>query len=250
MSQVCVHVVLYMLRHVGRKKSSGGILATATTRVIGYGRLLRRQGYRRYGLGCGIRSISPLKQSHELAEVDVAISKEHAVLGSVVASREAQRVSRSITTQLLCRAKYVMSERMSAENGVLEEVVHEFGGRVVVALYLVYDHLYLLVYLRLRIGAVKDDVGEQVYGAVDVLLQYGGVIHRLLLVGEGVEVATHALQVAQYLHRAAALRALESDMLAEVRHALLASEFFVACAGTHSVAAIHHGLGGRQVDYA
>ena len=97
---------------------------------------------------------------------------------------------------------------------------------------------------------MKDDVGEQVYGAVDVLLQYGGVIHRLLLVGEGVEVATHALQVAQYLHRAAALRALESDMLAEVRHALLASEFFVACAGTHSVAAIHHGLGGRQVDYA
>lgn len=230
---------------VGRKNSSGGILAAATScRLVTQRLLRRRQGYRRYV------SISPLKQSHELAEVDVAVSKEHAVLGSVVASREAQRVSRSVTAQLLRRAQYVMSERMSAENSVLEEVVHEFGGRVVVALYLVYDHLYLLVYLRLRIGAVKDDVGEQVYGAVDVLLQYGGVIHRLLLVGEGVEVAAHALQMAQYLHRAAALRALESDMLAEVRHSLLASEFLVACAGAYSVAAIYHGLGGRKVDYA
>ena len=143
-----------------------------------------------------------------------------------------------------------MSERMTAENGVLEEVVHEFGRRVVVALYLVYYHLHLLVYLRLRIGAVEHDVGEQVDGAVDVLLQYGSVIHRLLLVGEGVEVATHALQMFQNLHRAAALRALESDMLAEVRHSLLASELLVACAGAYSVATVYHGLSRRKVDYA
>ena len=60
MSQVRVHVVLYVLRHVGRKNSSGGIIAATSCRLVTQRLLLRRQGYRRYV------SISPLKKSHEL----------------------------------------------------------------------------------------------------------------------------------------------------------------------------------------
>ena len=223
-------MVLYVLRHVWRQRS-GRLLAIAARFICSH-------------------SVGTLKQPHQSRKVDIAIRKEHTVRGTIVAAREAQRVSRGVTAQLLRRAKYVVPERMTAEDGVLEEVVDELGRRVVVALYLVDNHLHLLVYLRLRIGTMEHYIGEQVDRATDVVLQHGSMIHRLLLIGEGVEVAPHTLQMTEYLHRAASLRTFEGDMLAEVRHALLASEFFVACAGTHSVAAIYHGLSRRQVDYA
>ena len=75
---------------------------------------------------------------------------------------------------------------MALKYGILEEVVHKFGWRVVVALNLVNNNLYLLVYLCLRISAVEHNVGKQVHSAVYVALQYGSMIYRLLLVGKGV----------------------------------------------------------------
>ena len=68
------------------------------------------------------------------------------------------------------------------------------GRRVVVALYLVAHHLDLLLNLGLRVCAVQHYVREQVDGARQVLAQDGRVEHRVLLVGEGVEVAPHPLR--------------------------------------------------------
>ena len=159
-------MVLYVLRHVWRQRS-GRLLAIAARFICSH-------------------SVGTLKQPHQSRKVDIAVSKEHAVLRAIVAACEAQRVSRGVTAQLLRRAKYVVPERMTVEDGVLEEVVDELGGRVVVALYLVDNHLHLLVYLRLRIGTVEHDIGEQVDRATDVVLQHGSMIHRLLLIGEGI----------------------------------------------------------------
>ena len=125
------------------------------------------------------------------------------------------------------------------EHGVLHLVVYEVGGRVVVALYLVADDLHLLVYLGLWVRAVEHYVGEQVHGTGYVVAQYGGVVHGLLLVGEGVEVAAHALEAVHDVPCAAVRGALERHVLAEVGHALLAWEL-VARAGVHGIAAVHH----------
>ena len=130
---------------------------------------------------------------------------------------------------------------MSFVYGVLEEIVDEFGRRVVIALNLVDYHLHLLVNLRLRIRTVKDDVGKQVHGTVDVVLKHGGMIDRLLLVGEGVEVAAHTLQIAENLHRATSLGALEGHVFAEVRHSLLPSRHFVSRSGCHGIPTVDHG---------
>ena len=138
------------------------------------------------------------------------------------------------------RTEDIVPQGMSGEDGILEIVEDELCRRVVVALYLVAYHFHLLVYLRLRIGAAEHDVGEEVYGTREMVFQNGGIVHRVFLVGKGVEVASHALQPVEYLHCRTVAGALEGGMLAEMCHAFLAF-LLIACAGTHFISTIHHG---------
>ena len=142
-----------------------------------------------------------------------------------------------------------MPQRRTLEEDILELIVNQFGRRIVIALYLIADHLHLLIYLRLRINRVEDDVGKQVHGPCDVLLQDSGVIHCSLLVGVGIQVAAHTLQTVENMPRFPAFGALEGDVLAEVSQALLA-RFLVAGTGVYLIAAIHHLAIRWQVDDA
>ena len=87
-----------------------------------------------------------------------------------------------------------MTQGAVVEDRVLCLVINKLRRRVVVAFYLVAYHLHLLVYVGLRVGAVEHYVGEQIHGPCCVLMQNGGMIERVLLAREGVEVASHALQ--------------------------------------------------------
>ena len=129
---------------------------------------------------------------------------------------------------------------MSGEDGALEIVVDEFGRRIVVAFYLVAYHLHLLVYVGLRVGAVEHDVGEQIHGPCCVLMQNGGMIDRVLLAREGVEVASHALQRVEDLYCLSFLCSLEGHVFHKMGHALLPRQL-IACAGVHGVATVDHG---------
>ena len=86
---------------------------------------------------------------------------------------------------------------------------------------------------------MENDVGEQIYGSCDVLFEDGGVINRALLVGVGVQVASHALQTVENVPRLAALCALESNVLTEVGKSFFA-RLLVSGAGVNLVTAIHH----------
>ena len=96
---------------------------------------------------------------------------------------------------------------------------------------------------------MEDDVGKQIHGSCDVLLQDGGVIHCALLVGVGIQVAAHALQAVENVPGFSALGALEGDVLAEVSQAFLA-RLLVAGTGIYLIAAIHHLAIRWQVDDA
>ena len=75
---------------------------------------------------------------------------------------EAHGISRCICTQAVGSPENAAPKWMTAENYTLELVIYQFGGRIVVTLYLVTYHLNLLVYLRLRITAMEDNIREQV----------------------------------------------------------------------------------------
>ena len=142
-----------------------------------------------------------------------------------------------------------MPQGISLEEDVLKLIVYQFSWRVVVALDFIADDLHLLVYLLLGIGGVEDDVGEEVHGSGDMFLQDGGIIYRALLVGVGVEVASHALQAVEDMPSLASLGALEGDVLAEVSQSLFA-RLLVPSASVDLIAAIYHLAVGRQVDDA
>ena len=150
-----------------------------------------------------------------------------------------QRILRLESPNLLGCAQDIVPQRRTLEEDILELIVNQFGRRIVVALYLIADYLHLLVYFRLRINRVEDNVGKQVHSPCDVLLQDGGVIHRALLVGVGIQVTAHTLQTVEYVPRLAAFGALEGDVLAEVSQPLLA-RFLVAGTGVYLIAAVHH----------
>ena len=128
---------------------------------------------------------------------------------------------------------------MVGEDEIVKLVVDEFCRRVVVALYLVANHLHFLVYLGLRIGAVEHDVGEQVYGPRQMVFQNGCVVDGVFLVGEGIQVAPHALQTVEHVPGPPPGGAFESDMLAKVGQSLLTRKF-VARARIDFIAAVDH----------
>ena len=88
---------------------------------------------------------------------------------------------------------------MAFEENILEFIVYQFGGRVVVALYLVADDLNLLVNLCLRVLAMEYDVGQQVYGTVQVVAMDGGIEGGVFLVRKGI-------QFTPYLRRSVPLK--------------------------------------------
>ena len=184
-------------------------------------------------------SQSLLDKLHQLLEIDIPISEEYRIIRPVKLLREPQRILRLESPNLLGCAQDIVPQRRTLEEDILELIVNQFGRRIVIALYLIADNLHLLIYLRLWINRVEDDVGKQVHGPCDVLLQDGGVIHRALLVGVGIQVAAHTLQTVEYVPGFSAFGALEGDVLAEVSQALLA-RLLVAGTGVYLIAAIHH----------
>ena len=167
------------------------------------------------------------------------MEKENGLLREIVAAGEAQGVGRLITPYSLGRAQNVMAQGMVVEENVFELIENQFRRRVVVALNLVADDRHLLIDFLLRVGAVEDDVGEQCYGPLYVLLPHRRIISGVFLVGEGVEVAAHAFQFVEDIGGLALLRSLEGDMLTEVGQSFFVFAF-MAGPGSDNVAAIYH----------
>ena len=189
-----------------------------------------------------------LEQPHEPVEADIAIGEKHHVLRHVEPTGEAQGVGGAKSPQPMGLPQDVVPQGMAFEYDVLELIVYQLGRRVVVALYLIGYHLCLFLYLGLGIDAMEDDIAEQVDGSGQMLAQDGGIIYRVFLVGEGVEVAAHPFQRVEHMPCPPAGSSLEGDMLAEMGKTLLIG-CLVARTHIHAIAAEHHGRGIMTVDH-
>ena len=156
-----------------------------------------------------------------------------------MACREAQGVIGGIGAQTLGVAQDVASQVSARKEDFLEFIEDYFARTVLITVDFIADYLYFPVDFGLWVGAVEDDVGQQVDGAAEVRLQHGGAVDCLLFVGEGVQFAAHALQPVGNLPGAAVFRPLEGHVFDEVCHARLGGSF-VAGTHAHHVAAVHH----------
>ena len=65
---------------------------------------------------------------------------------------------------------------------------------------------------------MEDNVGQEVGGASEVLLQHRRTVNRLLLIGKSIEVAAHAFKPIGDVVGASALSSLEAQMFDEMGH--------------------------------
>ena len=108
-------------------------------------------------------------------------------------------------------------ERVLAEDGLGEVVVDELRRRVLVHGDLFEHDLALLVEVGER--GPRDHVGDDLEGLVEVLVEEARVDERVLLGGGRVELAAHLVEDAGDVPGRVVVRALEDQVLDEVRDA-------------------------------
>ena len=150
-----------------------------------------------------------------------------------------------------------MSKGMSFEEDILELVVDQFGGRVVVTLDFITDHLHLLVDFRLWILTVENDVCQHINGLWEVLFRDGGIEAGVFLVGEGIQFTAQSLDGIDDLEGITPLSTLESHVFTEMSQSFFANTRavtypspFISGARGDVIATIHHLRSRRQVDEA
>ena len=111
---------------------------------------------------------------------------------------------------------------MTLEEVVLEFIVDEFGGCVVVALYLVANDSYLLATLCLGLGGVEDDVGKEVNGPCCMVVKDGGIVEGRFLGGVSGQGASSSFEAVGDVRCPATAGTFEGGALAEMGKAFLA----------------------------
>ena len=83
----------------------------------------------------------------------------------IEAVSEAQHIARAESAKRLGLAQNVATKRMAREEKTLELIENHFRGLVLIALYLVDNHLHLAVHLLLRVGASQSYIEQKVDGS-------------------------------------------------------------------------------------
>ena len=109
-----------------------------------------------------------------------------------------------------------MAQTASAVDLFLELVVDGVGGAVLVAVYLLDDHLTLLVKFRRRKHGVHYEVGKKLEGAVDMSGGRVGIYERFLFGGIGIQFSANRFHSVGDVPAAAVARSLEDGVLHEM----------------------------------
>ena len=157
------------------------------------------------------------ERGRDAVVVDVARRGEDDVRADVGAPVVAEQRAPRDRRDHLRAADHGPAERMRAEDGLGGEIVDE-------VLRVVLDHRDLLeddLTLGVDVGERrrKDHVGHHVERDVDVVVGHAGVDDRRLARGGGVQLASHRVEQLGDLDGVVALRALEQQVLDEVRDA-------------------------------
>ena len=105
--------------------------------------------------------------------------------------------------------------------------------------HLVGDDLLFALQLPVGIDRAERHVGDQFGSLRKIAAERRGVDRRILLGGEGVQLAAEVFEAAVHLPGAPPLRPLEEGVLGEVRQSVFARPF-VAASGVHDQRAMRH----------
>ena len=167
------------------------------------------------------RSERLLERFAQLRVLEVAGGGNDDVLGRIGAAEMiAQPLLRERLDALL-RAEDRPPERMPFPERLRENLVHEIVGRVLDHLDFFEDDFLLALDVDVVERGAQDDVGQDVDGDRQVLVEHLHVVARVFLGGERVELAANRIDRLRDVFGRARGRALEQHVLDEVRDAAL-----------------------------
>ena len=161
----------------------------------------------------------PAKAVDEPLVVEVAGGDHDQVAGQVPAAEELGDLVAGGGLDRLAGAEHLAAERVAREQGLGQQGVDVVLGHVEVHEDLLDDHLALGVDLVGPERRVGEHVAEDVDAEVDPVGRQPRVVRGVLAVGEGVHLAAHRVDRLGDLAGRAGGRALEQQVLEEVRRA-------------------------------
>ena len=161
----------------------------------------------------------------------------HALVRQIAGRREQQirrRIDRAIVTpnhlavetlHRFARAQNRLAQRMILPEIRREDLVDQIIRTVRLHLELFEDHAFFLVDILVAEHAVQHQVGQNIHGERQVLVQHLRVEAHQFLGGEGVQIAADGVHRARDLLGGPVGGALEQHVLDEVREAVLLLRF-------------------------
>ena len=168
---------------------------------------------------------------------EVPDRRENHLVGGVRAAREGAYRLPVVACERILAPQVVVPQLRPCEEHVLERIVDQVGRRILVGVYLVRDHLLFAFQFPLGEGRAEGYVGDQFGRPGEVAAQRRGVYGRVLLGGEGVELAAEVFEPAVHLVSLAVLRALEQGVFGEMGQSELVFQL-VAASGVHQQGAV------------
>ena len=157
---------------------------------------------------------------HQVADalvLDVADRHDDQVRRDVGAAEEIQEDVAIEGRDRLGRAEDRPAQRVPVPEPLREELVDEVVGRVLDHLDLFEDHLLLALDVVGPEGRIEHDVGQDVPGVRQVLVEHLDVVARVLLRRERIEVAAERVDRLRDVFGGPGAGALEEHVLDEVR---------------------------------
>ncbi len=154
----------------------------------------------------------------QLGEIDLARPHQRNVARAVAVVEVSAHLIDAQSADAGGGAQHAAPQRMLAEERRPAFVVGPERRLVFVHLDFFQDHLLF----GGEIGFAQrrpQDVGQQLDGTFLIFRQHGGVVHRVLFVGEGVVMGAHFVELAIHVVGAARGRALEHHVFQKMAHA-------------------------------
>jgi len=158
---------------------------------------------------------------HDVVVVDITGHRHGRGLAGVVGGEELANVGGGERAHRVALASGVATEAVSGEQLLREGAQGDIVRGVVVHGQLFEDHLAFAVDVAVGQRRVREHIAEQLDPGVGVTGRHPAVVRRVLLGGEGVDIAPHAVDGAGDAARRAGRRALEQQVLEEVADARL-----------------------------
>ena len=167
-------------------------------------------------------------QTHQLLERDIPDRANHHPVREIITFHKIQHHTPGNPFHGSLVTQNIPSDRVTGINQLLEIVENQLSRVILVRVYLIQYHVFLLLYLLLREHRMKHDVGKQFQRTLVILCHKRGIHARVLLRGVSIQLTPNIFQTTQYMIGFTFLRTFKNHVFYKMSHSQFILPFIPA----------------------